>query len=133
MILWLDHKIFGNGHGLGSPYFDGKFYWLSGRLYTFMQGFGAQLHSIQWTHPKAGEERKLFGYRFRPLHSHRYFLWLFRDRFPIPTPICRVMVSWGRVDLPKDIDAANAALRLMQKQVGEHFPQPFHEARDHEN
>lgn len=120
MILWLDHKIFGNGRGLGSPYCDGKFYWLSGQLYTFMQGFGAQLHSIQWTHPNAGEERRLFGYRFRPLHSTRSFLWLFRDRwFEFPTPISRVMVSWGRVDLPKGIDEANAALRQMEKEVGE--------------
>ena len=123
MILWLDHKIFGNGHGLGSPYFDNRFYWLSGQLYTFMSGFGAQLHSIQWSHPQAGEERKLFGYRFRPLHSNRKFLWLFRDRmFPIPTPISRVMVAWGRVDLPKDIDQANAELRQMKSQVGDYFP-----------
>ena len=123
MILWLDHKIFGNGHGLGSPYFDNKFYWLSDQLYTFMHGFGAQLHSIQWRHPNAGEERRLFGYRFRPLHSTRQFLWLFRDSmFAIPTPICRVIISWGRVDLPKGIDEANAELRHMAKQVGEYFP-----------
>jgi len=123
MILWLDHKIFGNGRGLGSPYFDNKFYWLSGELYTWMSGFGAQLHSIQWRHPNAGEERELFGYRFRPLHSNRYFLWLWRDSiFAIPTPICRVMVAWARVDLPDGIDEANAALRDMKSQIGEYFP-----------
>lgn len=126
MILWLDHKIFGNGYGLGSPYFDGKFYWLNGELYTFMQGSGAQLHSIQWTHPNAGEERKLFGYRFRPLHSHRRFLWLFKESVPIPLPISRVIVAWSRVDLPKDIDEANAELRHMATQVGESHP---HERR----
>jgi hypothetical protein len=120
MILALDHKIFGNGRGLGSPYFDSKFYWLGGQLYTFMHGFGAQLHSIQWRHPNAGEERKLFGYRFRPLHSSRQFLWLFRSSpFPIPTPICRVMIAWGRVDLPSGIDAANEALRKMEREIGE--------------
>lgn len=121
MILWLDHKIFGDGHGLASPHCDNRFYWLSGELYTFMSGFGAQLHSFQWRHPQAGEERRLFGYRFRPLHSHRHFLWLWRDRwFPIPLPICRVSVAWTRVDLPKGIDEANAALREMEKQVGDH-------------
>ncbi len=105
MILVLDHWIFGNGHGMKSPYFDDKFYWLtdggralpgasgggeSGQLYTFMPGLGAQLHSYQWTHPNAGEERMLLGRRFRPLHSTR---------------------RWGRVEVawamqgPKDIDA----------------------------
>lgn len=120
MLLWLDHKIFGNGYGLSSPICDNRFFWLDGEMYTFMGGHGAQLHSIQWKHPRAGEERKLFGYKFRPLHSNRYFLWLFRDTiFPIPTPICRVMVAWSRVDLPSDIDAANAALRQMQSEVGD--------------
>lgn len=120
MMLWLDHKIFGNGRGLRSPYCDNRFYWLSGEIYTFMQGLGAQLHSFQWRHPRPGEERKLFGYRFRPLHSSREFLWLWRDSvFPIPTPICRVSVAWSRVDLPDDINQANAALREMAKEVGD--------------
>lgn len=123
MILWLDHKIFGNGYGLGSPYFDNKFYWLSGELYTFMQGHGAQLHSYQWRHPLAGERRHLFGYDFIPCGSRRYFLWLFRDtQFAIPTPICRVEVAWARIDLPKDINEANAELRHMKTQIGEYFP-----------
>jgi hypothetical protein len=121
MIMWLDHKIFGNGYGLASPYWDDKFYWLSGELYTFMHGFGAQLHSFQWRHPLAGERRSLFGYEFEPMSSKRYFLWLWRDSyFAIPTPIGRVMISWARVDLPKEIDEANAALRVMEKQVGNH-------------
>lgn len=126
MILWLDHKIFGNGHGLASPYFDSKFYWLGGirgEIYTFMQGFGAQLHSFQWRHPLAGERRELFGYKFEPLHSHRNFLWLWRDRwFAIPTPICRVSIAWGRIDLPKDLDEANYELRCMAKEIGSHLP-----------
>lgn len=126
MIMWLDHKIFGNGHGLASPYFDDKFYWLSGELYTFMQGFGAQLHSFQWRHPLAGERRELFGYTFEVFRSSRSFLWLWRDKiWAIPTPICRVSVAWGRIDLPKDIDKANAELRHMAKEVGGYFPRPL--------
>lgn len=115
MLLWLDHKIFGNGWGLKSPYFDNKFYWLvdtkrgrdkeSGTLYTFSHGHGAQLHSFQWLHPNAGEERVLAGYRFRPLHSHRRWL--------------RVDVAWSVQTLPDDIDEANAYLREMERNLGE--------------
>jgi len=123
VILFLDHKIFGNGHGMASPYFDDKFYWLSGELYTAMSGLGAQLHSFQWTHPNAGEERVLCKRRFRPLHSNRRRLWLFRDRwFAIPTPISRVTIAWSWIDLPRDLDAAHAALRELRKELGEHIP-----------
>ncbi|MGB5901995.1 MAG: hypothetical protein WBH00_04005 [Xanthobacteraceae bacterium] len=134
MILWLDHLIFGNGHGLGSPFFDDRFYWLvdtkrqdrggeNGELYTFMSGLGAQLHSFQWRHPKAGEERRLANRTFRPLHSRREFLWLWRNSvFPIPLPIARVSVAWSWINLPKDIDQANAALREMPKTLGDHIP-----------
>lgn len=41
-MLFLDFLIFGNGHGLASPYFDDRFYWLSGRLYTWIGGFGTR-------------------------------------------------------------------------------------------
>lgn len=134
MILRLDHLIFGNGHGLASPYCDKRFYWLvdtarhgrhgsRGELYTFMHGFGAQLHSFQWRHPKAGEVRQLAGKQFRPLHSTRQFLWLWRNSiFSIPLPIPRVSVAWSWVDLPKDIDKANAALRDMQRTLGDYIP-----------
>lgn len=134
MILRLDHLIFGNGHGLASPFFDDRFYWLvdtsrqdrngsRGELYTFMAGFGAQLHSFQWRHPKAGEERQLAGKRFRPLRSTRQFLWLWRNSiFSIPLPIPRVNVAWSWVDLPKGIDDANAALRDMERALGDHIP-----------
>ncbi|MGB3485337.1 MAG: hypothetical protein WBB07_24370 [Mycobacterium sp.] len=133
-MLRLDHLIFGNGRGLASPYFDDCFYWLvdtskqdrhgsRGEFYTFMAGFGAQLHSFQWRHPKAGEERKLAGKRFRPLHSTRRFLWLWpRSIFSIPLPVARVSVAWSWVDLPKDINHANAALRDMRKTLGDHLP-----------
>ena len=44
MGLWLDHKLFGNGRGLKSPYFNDTYFWLrdemrpqsKGRLYTWM-------------------------------------------------------------------------------------------------
>lgn len=103
MILWLDHLIFGNGRGMKSPYFDSRFYWLDGQLYTFMPGFGAQLHSYQWTHPKAGERRKLGGREYRPLHSHRRW--------------CRVCVAWA-TSLPREIDDANAELHEIEAGLG---------------
>lgn len=108
MILWLDHLIFGDGHGMKSPYFDDRFYWLNGELYTFMHGFGAQLHSYQWTHPIAGERRHLCGRDFKPFHSKRRWF--------------RVEVAWAWVELPRDIDAANAELRQLAKELGgEHY------------
>lgn len=75
MIFWLDWKLFGDGRGLASPYFDDAFYWLKdmsdgdrkkakGRFYTFSAGLGAQLQSIEWLAPKAGTRRILFGQEF---------------------------------------------------------------------
>lgn len=123
MIFWLDHRIFGNGHGLGSPYFDARFYWLSGKLYTWIGGFGAQLQSLQWMHPRPGEERVLCGRRFRPFNSRRQFLWLWRGKiFAIPTPIGRVSVSWA-CNLPDNIDAANAELRKLRSEIGDWWHQ----------
>jgi hypothetical protein len=88
MILWLDHLLFGSGHGFGSPYFDQRFYWLTdgnanrhGELYTFNAWLGAQLHSVQWRHPKPGERRLLGGRTFVPFQSHR--------------KLFRVYVSWA--------------------------------------
>lgn len=108
MILWLDHLIFGNGHGLATPYFDGRFYWLSGRLYTFSGGLGAQLTSYEWRHPKAHERRILCGREFKPFHSRRSWL--------------RVRISWAWVDLPRDLNAANEALRELADEIGrEHY------------
>lgn len=113
MILWLDHRTFGNGFGLKSPYFDDNFYWLSGELYTWTGWFGAQLQSFQWRHPKAGERRMLFGYKFYPFNSERRFMRLWSIVLPIP----RVRVSWARVDLPEGTDAANEELRLMLQKI----------------
>jgi hypothetical protein len=104
MIVWLDHKIFGNGYGLKSPHFDSNFYWLSGEFYFWIGGLGAQLQSYQWCHPKAGEERELIGRKFRPFHSHRRW--------------GRVEVAWA-THLPDNIDAANAELRRMKQELNE--------------
>jgi len=117
MIFWLDHRIFGNGYGLKSPYFDDRFYWLNGRVYTWIGGFGAQFQSIQWRHPRAGEERTILGRKFRPLHSERQWLWLWHDKiFSIPLPIGRVRVSWS-CSLPGDVHKAGADLRELQSRL----------------
>lgn len=105
MIPALDFRIFGNGHGFGAPYWDQTFYWLSGEFYTYMAGLGAQLHSVQWTHPKAHEVRRLCGVDFRPFSS--------RSKWG------RVMVAWS-TKLPDDLTAANEWLR----QFRAHLSQP---------
>lgn len=116
MILSLDHLIFGNGFGMASPFFDARYYWLvdtrlkerngrNGQLYQFNSGFGAQLRSHQWTHPRAGERRCLAGREFVVFHSARRWL--------------RVEVAWSWVDLPRDINEANAELRKLAAEIGE--------------
>lgn len=109
MLLWLDHRIFGNGMGMGAPFWDQRYFWLTrdhkrGELYTFMHGLGAQLHSIQWTHPKAGERRRLAGHEFVVFHSSRRWF--------------RVMVAWALVHLPDDLDAAHEMLRKVEDDLG---------------
>lgn len=117
MILSLDHLIFGNGFGLGSPYFDARYYWLvdtrggerdgrKGRLYGWIGGLGAQLKSFQWRHPLPGERRRLGGREFTPFNSTRRWL--------------RVEVSWAMVDLPKDLDQAHATIRGFKSGLGEY-------------
>jgi hypothetical protein len=105
-MLWLDHKLFGNGHGYKSPGWDEKFYWLSGKLYTFMPGFGAQLTSCEWFTPKPGEVRRLAGRDYRPFNTTR----------------CgpRVRVSWA-TKLPDDINEANKLLREIEDSLGRNF------------
>ena len=80
-MFWLDFKLFGNGHGLGSPYFDDVFYYLDGKFYTWFGGFGAQLQSIEWFTPNPGTRRRLMGHNFVVFNSTRKFL--------------RVRVSWA--------------------------------------
>ena len=100
MILKLDNLIFGNGCGIKSPHCDNVFYWLSGDLYTFSHGLGAQLNSFQWTHPKPGERRTLAGREFVVFNSYRRWV--------------RVNVSWAMTRMPSDIDGMNAAIRKLQ-------------------
>lgn len=115
MIRWLDFRIFGNGYGLAAPYFDQPFYWLSGRFYTFMGGFGAQLHSFQWTHPRAGEIRDICGVRFRPFNSSRRW--------------GRVRVAWC-ANLPSGINEANEWLRQFKAHLSSPlFPFEFRPAQ----
>lgn len=100
MIIKIDHLIFGNGYGIKSPHYDNVFYWLSGELYTFSYGFGAQLHSCQWTHPKPGERRTLIGREFVAFNSYRRR--------------ARVHVSWSMTRMPSDIDGMHAAIRNLK-------------------
>lgn len=105
MILPLDHKLFGNGYGLKSPYFDSTFYWLNGELYTFVYGFGAQLQSIQWTHPVPGERRTLLGREFVVFSSRREWL--------------RVSVCWSMVNMPKDLDRMHIMIRKLKSDLND--------------
>jgi hypothetical protein len=73
-MTWLDFLIFGNGRGLKSPYFDDVFYWLNGRFYTWIGGFGAQLQSFEWLAPKAGTRRRLAGRDFVVFSVNRRWL-----------------------------------------------------------
>ena len=107
-MLALDHRIFGNGHGMATPHCDGVFYWLSGELYHFSGGLGAQLHSYQWTHPRPGERRKLAGLDWRPFASRRRH--------------GRVSVSWAWTRLPDNLELANRALRRMPALLGRILP-----------
>lgn len=80
MTFYLDWKLFGNGHGMASPYCDDVFYWLSGRFYRWFGGLGAQLSSIEWFAPPAGTRRRLFGHEFVVFRTSR--------------KLVRVEVSW---------------------------------------
>lgn len=115
MILSLDHRIFGNGFGMASPYHDARYYWLvdtyqrdrdgrHGQLYQWLGGLGAQLTSRQWAHPKPGERRELAGREFVPFISTRRWL--------------RVEVSWAMPRLPDKLDEANAAIAALKNDLG---------------
>ncbi len=104
MIVCLDHAIWGNGHGMRSPSFDDRFYWLSGELYHFFPGLGAQLTSYQWRRPRAGERRMLGG--------REYGIWRTERRWG------RVCCKWALCKLPEDLNAANALLRTIEQELG---------------
>lgn len=104
MLVWLDQKLFGNGHGMKSPYWDDRYYWLKGEFYQWTGWHGAQLQSFQWTVPSPGERRVLCGRVFKPFsHTRKWG---------------RVRVSWAWEDLPKGIDAANRELRILEGELG---------------
>lgn len=105
MIMSLDHAIFGNGHGIRSPLCDNVFYWLSGELYTFFPGHGAQLTSWQWRHPRAGERRTLAG--------RDYVIWRSDRRW------FRVECKWALARLLQDLNEANALLRQIKGELGD--------------
>lgn len=106
-FLPLDHLIFGNGHGMATPYCDGAFYWLGGELYHWSGWFGAQLTSYQWTHPRPGERRILSGVTFRPFRSERSW--------------GRVRVAWSAERVPSGLEEANAWLRALKRHFGEGY------------
>lgn len=120
MIMWLDHQFFGNGHGLASPYFDARYYWLvdtsngrkkgRGELYIFSYGLGAQLTSFQWRHPLPGERRRLIGREFVVFDSTREFL--------------RVRVSWALAGIGSDLDAKHAAIRALECDLNSTLMEP---------
>jgi hypothetical protein len=83
----LDWWLFGNGRGMASPYWDDAFFWLSGHMYQWIGGFGAQLSSIEWKTPKAGTRRKLLGRQFIVFNVERRLV--------------RVRVSWALADPPR--------------------------------
>lgn len=103
MIVWLDHRIFGNGRGLKSPHFDDVFYWLSGDIYTWVGGLGAQLSSIQWRQPELREERILCGRKFVPFTSYRRW--------------GRVMVSWACTELSPDLSIAAEQIKHLKRDL----------------
>lgn len=107
--IWLDFLLFGNGFGTGAPFWDTTFYWKGGRFYTFMHGHGAQLHSFEWTVPYPGTRRTIGGKKFEAFSAHR--------KGP------RVHVSWAWVDLPRDLDEANAAIRQLRADMGDSMMQ----------
>lgn len=119
MIVWLDHIIFGNGFGTGSPFCDQRYYWLvdtqgkdrdgkNGRLYIFNGWLGAQLRSFEWRCPLPGTTRVLSGREYRVFNATR-------GRWPI-----RWDVSWALVGLSKlPLDEANALLRTVKQELCE--------------
>lgn len=115
-MFWLDWLLFGDGHGMRSPFFDDVFYWLKdtserqrknaeGRFYRSSGGLGAQLYSIEWRMPCPGTRRVLSGHEFRVFHARRKWL--------------RVEVSWAMTGLGRlSLDEQNAAIADMRAKLG---------------
>lgn len=92
----IDHLLFGNGHGLGSPKADVVYYWLSGRFYQRFGWHGSQLVSYEWRRPKPGTVRRILGREFRVFHAKRRLV--------------RWRISWT-MPLTGDMEADNALIR----------------------
>ena len=99
--MMLNFLLFGNGHGLKSPFFDDKFYWLvdvkrksraskNGRFYKWIGGFGAQLESIEWRKPDIGQRRVLFGHEFKVFNCSSAGISLLGFKIPL-----KYMVAWS--------------------------------------
>lgn len=107
--FWLDFLLFGNGHGLAQPHFDGVFYWLvdketgRGRFYKFSHGLGAQLESIEWLTPTPGTRRRIKGREFVAFNATR------------SGP--RVRVSWAMTRAPHDLNEKNEAIRQLGRDL----------------
>jgi hypothetical protein len=101
--MGLDFLLFGNGHGLAAPYFPERFIWIGGRFYTWIGGHGAQMVSREWRAPPPQERRTIAGRQFMPFQTRR----------------CgpRVEVSWTMADLPRDLNAANASIRALERDL----------------
>lgn len=98
--LWLDHLIFGNGHGMATPYWRGSFYWLDHELYWRTGAFGSQLASVQWSTPAPQERRTLLpGRTFQPYSASRRW--------------GRCLVTWRAVDFPADLNQGHAYLQQL--------------------
>ncbi len=101
--LWLDWKLFGNGRGMASPYFDDVFYWLDGRFYRWIGGLGAQLESHEWRVPAPGTRRKLAGHEFVVFQASRRWL--------------RVSASWQLARLPNDLAGQHTAIDQLRSDL----------------
>ncbi len=111
----LDWFLFGNGYGMGSPYFDDTFYWLKdmschdrgkarGQMYRWGGGLGSQLNSCEWRAPRPQERRLLFGHQFQPFYVTRHGL--------------RVDVSWELVGGVRDVEHVNELKNKLQNWNG---------------
>ncbi len=121
---WFVRKIFGNGRGLGFPFFDQRIYWLvdtkserdvrNGRFYSWTGGFGAQLNSFEWWCPKPKTRRVLSGIEFEVFQVSRGWItdpWLGFKLFPAMWSI-----AWACVDPRQTEDVTT--IRDLERKIG---------------
>lgn len=108
-MLTIDHWIFGNGFGLGSPFFDARYYWLVDEYHKPRDGKNGQLYTwtglccFQWTRPNINERRLLAGHTFQVCYSDRRW--------------GRVQVYWSLTDMPRDVDLCDALVETVKKDL----------------